>query len=136
MAPAHTTSNDRLTHFLPGLRTVLSQLREFRLQQLAELDAELDATATPLTLADTARREVTLELAAAARHALADIGEALSLLAAGHYGRCRGCGAEIPIQLLQTIPTTRWCLNCRQQLTHRRPQNRTHDQAPTAASLP
>jgi DnaK suppressor protein len=136
MAPAHTTSNDRLTHFLPGLRTALSQLREFRLQQLAELDAELDGTRTPVTPADTARREVTVTLAAAARHALADIGEAISLLAAGHYGRCRGCGAEIPIQLLQTIPTTRWCLTCRQRLTHRRPQNRARDEAPKAASLP
>jgi RNA polymerase-binding transcription factor DksA len=79
---------------------------------------------------------VTINLAAAARHALADIGEALSLLAAGHYGRCRGCGAEIPIELLQTIPTTRWCSSCRQRLTRRRPQNPSREETPTRASLP
>ncbi|QIS02291.1 hypothetical protein F5X71_08110 [Nocardia brasiliensis] len=134
MAPAHTTPNDRLSHYLPGLRAALHRLREFRLQQLAELDAEIDSAATPVDPADTARREVTVKMAAGARHALADIGEALALLAAGHYGRCRGCGAEIPIHLLQTIPTTRWCLTCRQRLTRRQPQGRARDQSSVASA--
>ncbi|MEV6426357.1 TraR/DksA C4-type zinc finger protein [Nocardia sp. NPDC051463] len=84
---------------------------------MAELEAEISRTAAPANAADTARHEVTIKLAAAARQALADLDEALMLITTGRYGRCRRCYAEIPIHLLQTVPTSRWCLNCRQRLT-------------------
>ncbi|WP_433761440.1 TraR/DksA family transcriptional regulator [Nocardia sp. CA-135398] len=128
MAHAHIASGDRLIDHLPALRATLNQQRRFRLQQLLELDAELDATAAPANTAAMARREVTIKLADAARQALADIDETLSLITTGRYGRCRRCHAEIPIHLLQTIPTSQWCLDCQQ---HRpapdspRPMHRT-----------
>ncbi|MFQ6330853.1 hypothetical protein ACLMAL_32630 [Nocardia sp. CWNU-33] len=117
MTPAHPVPRTRLTDRLPALRATLHQQRRFRLQQLAELEAEIDRPAAPANAADTARHEVTIKLAAAARQALADLDETLMLITTGRYGRCRRCYVEIPIHLLQTIPTSRWCLNCRQHLT-------------------
>lgn len=116
MAHAHTAPGDRLTDHLPALHNTLNQQRRFRLQQLAELEAEIDRVTAPTNAADTARREVTVKLSAAARQALADIDETFTLITTGRYGRCRRCHAKIPIHLLQTIPTSRWCLNCRQHL--------------------
>ncbi|WP_146161294.1 TraR/DksA C4-type zinc finger protein [Nocardia sp. MDA0666] len=89
------------------------------MQQLTALDAELGDVPIFATAADRARREVTVTLVVAARQALTDIDEALALIAAGRYGRCRACHTDIPIHLLQTIPTTQWCLDCRQQLPDR-----------------
>ncbi|WP_157224083.1 TraR/DksA C4-type zinc finger protein [Nocardia paucivorans] len=115
MIHTHPVSRARLTDRLPTLRAALHRQRRFRLRQLAELEAEIDR-ATPTDAADTARHEVTVKLAAAARQALADIEESLTLIATGRYGRCRGCHDEIPIHLLQIIPTSQWCLNCRRDL--------------------
>ncbi|WP_062982552.1 TraR/DksA family transcriptional regulator [Nocardia anaemiae] len=119
MAHAHIASGDRL---IDHLRATLNQQRRFRLQQLLELDAELDATVAPANTAATARREVTVKLADAARQALADIDETLTLITTGRYGRCRRCHAEIPIHLLQTIPTSQWCLDCQQHRPPDRPR--------------
>ncbi|MEU1546181.1 TraR/DksA C4-type zinc finger protein [Nocardia sp. NPDC005745] len=116
MTLAQHVSPERLTDHLPALRARLNQQRRFRAQQLAELDAEIDRAAAPTDAAEAARHEVTIKLAAAARHALADIEETLTLITTGRYGRCRGCHTEIPLHLLQTIPTTQWCLNCRRHL--------------------
>ncbi|WP_328401862.1 hypothetical protein [Nocardia sp. NBC_00403] len=117
MTHAHPFSRARLIDHLPALRATLHQQRRFRLQQLAELESDIDRAAAPANVADTARHEVTIKLAAAARQALADLDETLMLITTGRYGRCGRCYAEIPIHLLQTIPTSRWCLNCRQHLT-------------------
>ncbi|WP_157129020.1 TraR/DksA C4-type zinc finger protein [Nocardia amamiensis] len=116
MTGDHPVSPERLTDHLPALRARLNQQRRFRVQQLAELEAEIDRAAVPTDAADAARYEVTKKLAAAARHALADIDETFTLITTGRYGRCRGCHTEIPIHLLQTIPATQWCLTCRRHL--------------------
>ncbi|MBV7701583.1 TraR/DksA C4-type zinc finger protein [Nocardia nova] len=115
----HAPSRTRLTDHLPALRTALNQQRRFRVQQLTELDAELARAPLSATADDNARHEVTVTLAVAARRALTDIDDALALITAGRYGHCRACHTEIPIHLLQTIPTTQWCLNCQQELPAR-----------------
>ncbi|MET8778020.1 TraR/DksA C4-type zinc finger protein [Nocardia sp. NPDC050713] len=115
MTYAHPISPARLNDHLPALHARLNQQRRFRLQQLAELEAELDRAA-PTNAADAARRDVTIKLAKAALQALADIENTLTLIATGRYGRCRRCHAEIPIHLLQTIPATQWCLDCRRHV--------------------
>lgn len=109
----HTGPQDRLVDHLPALRTMLEHQRQFRLEQLAELDALVENT-VPTNAGDQARHEVAIKLAAAARHALADINGALALVATGGYGRCRNCHADIPLRLLRAIPATRICLRCRQ----------------------
>ncbi|MBF6220621.1 hypothetical protein IU479_21190 [Nocardia abscessus] len=134
MTHAHPISHARLTDHLPALRAALNQQRRFRLQQLTELEAEIDDAAAPVDPADTARHEVTITLVSAARQALADIDETLTLITTGRYGRCRGCHIEIPIHLLQTIPTSQWCLNCRQHLPSSGDSSPTREQTPRAAS--
>ncbi|MFE2757412.1 TraR/DksA family transcriptional regulator [Actinosynnema sp. NPDC059335] len=100
-----------LADHLPDLRARLERQRRFRLEQLAELEPLAAAEVT-----DAARHEVALAVAEAARHALADLDIALALIEVGDYGRCRGCRSDIPLELLRTIPTSRWCLGCRQRL--------------------
>ncbi|GGN71946.1 TraR/DksA family transcriptional regulator [Nocardia rhizosphaerihabitans] len=134
MSLAPTVSPAHLSDHLPALRATLNQQRRFRLQQLAELEAEIGRAPVSTDAADMARHEVTIKLAAAARHALADIDAARTLIITGRYGRCRGCHTEIPIHLLQIIPTTQWCLSCRRHHPRageaRRPGPRSPSSAP------
>lgn len=109
----HTAPHDRLADHLPDLRAKLEHQRRFRLEQLTELDVILENSATPVDATDSARREVTIKVAAAARQALADIDLALTLATNGGYGRCRQCHTDLPLRLLQAIPASRLCLNCR-----------------------
>ncbi len=106
----------RLADHLSDLRAALEEQRRFRLEQLAGLDPLADAAGGADPVADAARREVALAVADAARQALLDTEIALALIEVGGYGRCRGCRADIPLRLLRTIPTSRWCLDCRRRL--------------------
>jgi DnaK suppressor protein len=53
-----------------------------------------------------------LRRAVTARRKLADVEEALSRLAAGEFGRCEQCGAQIPDSLLAAAPEIRYCARC------------------------
>jgi DnaK suppressor protein len=53
-----------------------------------------------------------LRRAVTARRKLADVEEALARLAAGEFGRCEQCGAQIPDGLLATAPEIRYCPRC------------------------
>jgi hypothetical protein len=53
-----------------------------------------------------------LRRAVTARRKLADVEEALSRLAAGEFGRCEQCGAQIPDGLLAAEPEIRYCARC------------------------
>jgi DnaK suppressor protein len=48
----------------------------------------------------------------AARRKLADVEEALGRLAAGTFGRCEQCRAQIPAGLLAASPDRRYCPRC------------------------
>lgn len=109
----HAAFPDRLADQLPGLRAKLEHQRRFRLEQLTDLDVILENSAAPVDATDSARREITVKVAAAARRALADIDVALALVTNGGYGRCRRCHRDLPLRLLQAIPASRLCLNCR-----------------------
>jgi DnaK suppressor protein len=97
-----TVPRDRLSEHLPELRAMLEHQRRFRLEQLAELDAVVDDTcqstedtdddtvdgpATRTTDADRARHEIAVNVASAARKALADIDIALALVTDGELWR-------------------------------------------------
>jgi len=53
-----------------------------------------------------------LRRAVQARRRLADTEEALGRLAAGRFGSCEQCGAEIPAGLLAAMPEVRYCPRC------------------------
>jgi DnaK suppressor protein len=57
------------------------------------------------------RARVAALLADAEIH-LMDLDRALAKLAAGTYGRCEVCGAEIPQGRLEALPATRTCISC------------------------
>lgn len=46
---------------------------------------------------------------------LAAIRAALGRLERGDYGRCAGCGEEIPLARLETVPTALHCIGCASQ---------------------
>ena len=91
--------------------------RTFRLEQLADLDAEA---------APSGRHEsVRLALRMAGATALAEIDGALARLADGVYGRCLTCHCPIADERLDTLPQAALCTSCHwneQNCRHRFPR--------------
>jgi DnaK suppressor protein len=114
-------TND-LASRLPDLRAALERQRDFRREQLAQVDLHrptcpLPATNDAVDRAEeptSALREVEALVAAGARRALIDIELALARLRTGDYGCCRVCGTAIPVAVLEAIPKTTLCLVCQQ----------------------
>ena len=76
--------------------------------------AEADEVAEAGEVAGAAGRELRRlqRRTVAARRALADTEEALSRLAAGSYGLCEQCAADIPARWLRSRPEARYCPRC------------------------
>jgi len=118
--PAAGRRGDDLAVRLPVLRAALERQRDFRREQLAQVDLHQPAGASPVTNAASDRpreatpalREIEEVVAAGARRALTDIELALARMRTGHYGCCRLCGGGIPIAVLEAIPKTTLCLAC------------------------
>ena len=82
----------------------LQDERRFRVQQLADLEAE-----TPLSPRHVS---VTRLLCASARVALAEIDAALARMSEGRYGVCSGCGGAIGAERLAVLPMAPLCTGC------------------------
>lgn len=109
--PPHPT--ERLAPYLPALREMLEEQREFRREQLVELGAELAAhIGHEARTHDGARFQIALSLAAGARQALSDIETALRRMDEGGYGDCASCGVAIPPERLEIIPQAGLCVSC------------------------
>ncbi len=93
---------------LDELRTALLEQRQFRIEQLRELDL-LSNTEHP---ADASLEEVTTALRTAARTALAEVDAALGRMEIGEYGICQDCGADIALARLEIVPMTARCMPC------------------------
>ncbi|WP_319463270.1 TraR/DksA family transcriptional regulator [Micromonospora sp. RTP1Z1] len=50
-----------------------------------------------------------------ARQGIADTATALRRMSEGSYGRCEGCGGEIPVARLEILPSARYCVPCQQR---------------------
>jgi DnaK suppressor protein len=46
-----------------------------------------------------------------------EIVDAIARIEDGTYGRCQNCGAEIPDERLEAVPTTTLCVACKQAAT-------------------
>jgi DnaK suppressor protein len=68
---------------------------------------------------DEARRQVARALTVAAESALRDIQAALCRLDRGTYGFCERCAGPIPIDRLEILPMSRWCMPCHKRGTAR-----------------
>jgi DnaK suppressor protein len=56
-------------------------------------------------------------LVASARQAVADTAQALRRMAEGSYGTCERCAAAIPLERLEILPHTRFCVPCQRRRT-------------------
>src|SRR5438552_14641532 len=62
----------------------------------------------------TAERSELLSMVEGLQANYTEIVAALDRMAQGTYGKCERCGADIPIERLEAIPTARLCVNCKQ----------------------
>ena len=117
---------DDLASRLPVLRAALERQRDFRREQLAQVDLH-QSSCTPSATngardrdqeATSALREIEALVTAGARRALTDIELALARMRTGHYGCCRLCGTGIPLAVLEAIPKTTLCLACQRPVEH------------------
>lgn len=109
-------SPTRASHLSPERR---AELRELLLAETATQAARgaqheaLRAQLRDLTDADSIlERELAEAGAARAQEAGADIEHALERLEDGTYGWCEGCGAPMPFERLEAIPSARLCVAC------------------------
>jgi RNA polymerase-binding transcription factor DksA len=96
--------------FAPRWRAILEVRWRIRLQEVTELSMAYHGAASGGTGHTDARR--LLRRAVAARQRLADTEDALGRVAAGGFGRCEQCGAQITETLLVAAPETRYCGRC------------------------
>ncbi len=102
----------------PRWRALLEARWQARLREVTELSLayHVAAAAAPDSPGNAGAAQpevqVLLRRAVTARRKLADVEEALSRLAAGEFGRCEQCGAQIPDGLLATAPEIRYCARC------------------------
>ena len=104
----------------PGLDTALTaaqaHVRDLERQHAESVAATLDANADdehdPEGATIAFEREQVGALLAQARRTCDDLRAALDRVAAGAYGRCEGCGAEIGAARLEARPTARTCITC------------------------
>jgi len=96
--------------FAPRWRAILEVRWRIRLQEVTELSMAYHGAASGGTGDRDARR--LLRRTVAARQRLADTEDALVRVAAGVFGRCEQCGAQITETLLVAAPETRYCARC------------------------
>ena len=97
----------------------LTRLRSLLLRELASQAVqatECRTTVSSLTgqtdVDSVLEREIAEASANRADEAIADIEDALARLDNGSFGTCEQCGAAIPVERLEIVPHTRYCVDC------------------------
>ena len=62
----------------------------------------------------TFERELDMTLEENVRDALGEVRAALARIDDGTYGTCERCGAEIPAERLEAVPTASLCITCKE----------------------
>jgi DnaK suppressor protein len=65
---------------------------------------------------DSAQDEISSQLAEVESRELATIEQALTKMREGSYGKCEGCGTNIPMARLQALPYATCCIQCQREL--------------------
>ena len=108
----------------------LDEVRDELRQQARELQGELDDAATAAVAVQqsgagegsgdeadagtaTFEREHEMSLANNSRDLLTQVERALARMDDGTYGRCEGCGGQIPKPRLQAFPRATLCVRCK-----------------------
>ena len=109
-ARAAVDAFDELRSVLLDKRAHLVELLGFDPQPAADRPTGSPGETEHLTVSE--QRDVDEAIGSLQRKALAEVDEALARMAAGTYGRCTSCDAEIPIERLEVIPETGVCVRC------------------------
>ena len=103
------------TEALTRLRELLLEERSVQVDQATEQARTVAELKTDPTTS-IGQFEVDWELAEVmvgwSQEAIEDIENALARIDAGTYGHCEQCGAAIPLERLEAIPHTRFCVRC------------------------
>ncbi|MDP9434545.1 MAG: TraR/DksA family transcriptional regulator [Actinomycetota bacterium] len=108
----------------------LDEVRDELAKQAGELRGELDEAATAAAAVQqsgagegsgdeadagtaTFEREHEMSLANNSRDLLTQVERALARIDDGTYGRCEGCGGQIPKPRLQAFPRATLCVRCK-----------------------
>ncbi len=92
-------------------------------RQLAEYGVEVGEDRVELPVGEggfadsaqvTAGRSELLSFVEGLQSHQTELREALARIDEGTYGKCERCGAEIPLERLEAIPTARLCVTCKQ----------------------
>lgn len=92
-------------------------------RQLAEYGVEVGEDRVELPVGEggfadsaqvTAGRSELLSFVEGLQSHQTELREALGRIDKGTYGKCERCGAEIPLERLEAIPTARLCVTCKQ----------------------
>ncbi|MFP4172505.1 MAG: TraR/DksA family transcriptional regulator [Candidatus Hydrogenedentota bacterium] len=65
---------------------------------------------------DNFERETALNIASNESERLREINDALARIQEGTYGKCEGCGTEIPKKRLEVFPSARYCVECQSKI--------------------
>jgi len=63
----------------------------------------------------TFARELDMTLEDSAREMLAQVDAALARMDSGEYGKCKRCGADIPLARLEAVPYADLCIECKER---------------------
>jgi DnaK suppressor protein len=103
-----------------ALRAMLEVTRATLQQERTDLSRQVRAAGPGegQDEADRANQDLQHEFASAqVRHLtvrLRDIDAALARHAEGEYGQCVGCGGDIPLRRLRSLPSARYCRACQE----------------------
>jgi DnaK suppressor protein len=103
----------RLVDHLPEFKAALEQQRQFRLEQLRELD---EAAIHTSPAAEDVHDQVSEILRSGAATALAEVEDALQRVRAGTFGTCERCATRISYERLEILPMSRYCMRCQHAL--------------------
>lgn len=106
----------QLEHELERLETAIAQIDAEERDTLSEASGENNYRDH---MADqgsaTFERELDMTLEENLRASLADVKAALQRMDDGTYHACARCGAEIPLERLQAVPTASLCISCKEE---------------------
>lgn len=111
-APSTTEDPSRLSsETIAELKAMLEAEREEILSEAADPDTlEADLADDPGTR--LSEREEVEAISALQSAQLVQIDRALQRIADGAYGACQECGADIPVERLEALPSTPYCVDC------------------------
>lgn len=111
---ARTQAILKLKKLLVRRRDALRRVLAGDLNSLNELRGQSNGDVLDVA-SDTARDELSCQLAEAESRELGQIDDALNRMRDGSYGRCDGCGKVIPVARLQIVPYATECIECKRK---------------------